>query len=82
MELKEFISDVLKQMEDIKSDNNKQNYLVDNLEFELSLTKTEKGSVGVNFFGAGANAGIHDSAAQRVKITLTPKNKKSITIIK
>lgn len=75
MELKEFIKDVLEQMEDVKSIQQKKNYLVEELEFELNLQQTTGGKVGVFFSGIGAGVQQNIQEGQKVKIKLTPKKR-------
>lgn len=75
MELKEFIEEVLGQMEDLKSNPLKQNYMVEELEFELSLTKTINGKVGISFAGIGGNLNNGNQNEQRVKVKLIPSAK-------
>lgn len=74
MELKEFINDVLNQMGAVKAYENKKKNLVDVLEFELTLSATDNGKIGVSFLGIGANVGTNIQTGQKVKIILKPKN--------
>ncbi len=74
MKLKEFIQDVLEQMEDLKSVQQKTNYLVEELEFELALTKSDGGKVGVSLLGFGGDLNAENQNAHKVKVKLVPKN--------
>lgn len=76
MELKEFIVKVLDQMADLRNSQNKSNYLVDELEFELAVNQTETGNVGVNLLGFGGNAEVENQNSQKVRVKLIPKNSK------
>ncbi len=74
MELKVFISDVLRQMEELKNDSQKSNYLVEELEFELGITVTENSAVAVKVFVLNAGGGTENQNIQKVKIKLIPKS--------
>lgn len=78
MELKLFIQDVLQQMDDLKSIQQKKNYLVEELEFELFITETGNGSVGVSVLGFGTTGSLENQNSQKVKIKLVPKNRRSV----
>lgn len=78
MELKLFIKDVLQQMDDLKSIQQKKNYLVEELEFELFITETGNGSVGVSVLGFGTAGSIENQNSQKVKIKLVPRNRRTI----
>lgn len=74
MELKEFIQDVLGQMEDLKSVQHKKNYLVEELEFELTLPKSDSGKVGISLLGFGGDLKAENQNAHRVKVKLVPRS--------
>ncbi len=74
MELKEFISNVMLEMRDLKNDPLKTGYLVEELEFELVLTEINAGRIGVGIMGIGANGSIENQNAQKVKVKLVPRN--------
>ena len=75
MELKELIENVLHQMADIRDNNqNKRNYLVEEIEFELSLNETENGKIGAKLLGMGTNVENGVENYQRVRIKLRPRN--------
>lgn len=78
MELKLFIKDVLEQMDGLKSIQQKRNYLVEELEFELFITETDNGSVGVSVLGFGTIGSIENQNSQKVKIKLVPRNRTTI----
>ncbi len=82
MELREFIQDVLIQMEDLKSDPRKQSYMVEELEFELSLTETQNGKVGISIIGLGGDLNKGNQNEQKVRVKLIPSKrlKNQITI--
>ena len=75
MELKEFIQGVLIQMEDLKTDPRKHHYLVDELEFELTLSETNNGKVGISFGLLGGNFNNGNENVQKVKVRLIPSKK-------
>lgn len=75
MELKEFIRTILEQMEEIKSIQQKKNYIVDELEFELSIQEMENNKIGLSAFGFGLNNEGGNQQGHKVKIKLKPKNK-------
>ena len=75
MELKDFIQGVLAQMEELKADPRKQNYMVEELEFELTLTETINGKVGISFAGIGGNLNNGNQNEQKVKVKLIPSTK-------
>lgn len=82
MELKVFISDVLRQMEELRHIPQKSSYLVEELEFELGITVTENTAVGVKVFVLNAGGGTENQNIQKVKIKLIPKNsRKKISMI-
>ena len=74
MELRRFIENVLQQMEELKNTQNKSNYLVEELEFELSLTEIEGGEIGVSFLGIGGGVNQGTENTNKVKVKLIPKN--------
>lgn len=82
MELKDFIKDVLEQMDSLKDVQQKKNYLVDELEFELALSigkgTDKKIEVSASAFGIGAGGNRVTNSSieniQKVKIKLTPRN--------
>ena len=82
MKIKEFIIDMLDQMNDLKSEKSKTNYIVQEIEFELSLVVNDNKSEGINasgdFFGFFKLAGEGQSeqgkeSMHKVKIKLEPK---------
>ncbi len=82
MELKVFISDVLRQMEELRNIPQKSSYLVEELEFELGITVTDNTAVGVKVFVLNAGGGTENQNIQKVKIKLIPKNsRKKISMI-
>ena len=81
MKIKEFIIDMLDQMNDLKSEKSKTNYIVQEIEFELSLVVNDNKSEGINassdFFGLFKLAGEGQSergkeCIHKVKIKLEP----------
>jgi hypothetical protein len=88
MKIKDFIIDMLNQMNDLKSEKSKTNYIVQEIEFELSLVVNDNKSEGINvssdFFGLFKLAGEGQSeqgkeSIHKVKIKLEPKKiKRSI----
>ena len=78
MEIKEFMAEVLKQMNELKTDANKKNYLVDNLEFELSFTVENNANAGVklSIINIGGNTSHQNS--HKVKIKLEPKGNRNM----
>ena len=75
MELKEFIQGVLLQMEELKTDPRKQNYMVEELEFELTLMETSGGKVGISFVGIGGGLNNGNQNEQKVRVKLIPSKK-------
>ena len=75
MELKDFIQEVLVQMEELKTDPLKQKYMVEELEFELTLTETNNGKVGISFAGIGGSLNNGKQNEQKVKVKLIPSTK-------
>lgn len=74
MVLKDFIKDVLEQLEDLKNVQEKKNYLVQELEFELTLTQSDSGKIGVSLLGLGADMNASNQNAHRVKVKLVPRS--------
>lgn len=72
MELKEFIKDILRQMDELRSDPLKQKYMVKELEFELSLSEIEEGKIGVSLFGIGGNLNNGNQNNHKVIVKLAP----------
>ena len=72
MELKEFIKDILRQMDELRSDTIKQKYMVKELEFELSLSEIEEGKIGVSLFGIGGNLNNGNQNNHKVIVKLAP----------
>lgn len=68
MELKSFIQNVLEQMAEIKGNKHKKSYLVEELEFELSLSTTKEGKIAVAFFGIGGDVNGGNYSAGGVTI--------------
>lgn len=75
MELKQFISKVMYELKELKKDPLKSGYLVDELEFELSLTEIEGGEIRVGIFGVSGGVDVGTQNTNKVKVKLTPKNK-------
>ncbi|MFZ4402030.1 MAG: trypco2 family protein [Bacteroidales bacterium] len=73
MELKNFIQNVLEQMAEIKGNTYKKSYLVEELEFELTLTETNDGKIGVEFLGIGGHLNEGSQNSQKVRVKLKPK---------
>lgn len=73
MELRNFIENVLVQLEDVQNIPQKRRYLVKDLEFELTLNVTENGNIGVSLLGLGSGLEVGTLEGQRVKIKLVPK---------
>ena len=74
MELKKLVEGVLDQMADLREHNrNKRHYLVEEIEFELSLNETEDGIIGAKLLGMGAKVENGVENYQRVRIKLKPK---------
>jgi hypothetical protein len=92
MEINKFISKVLDELQDLKTNDNKKRYIVQDLEFELSvaISKDGKGKLEVSnsFLGFEAKGdlggGISKEDIQKVKIKLKPigqtKNSRQIVI--
>ncbi len=82
MEINKFISKVLDELQDLKTNDNKERYLIQDLEFELSVTVNKDGTgkleVSNNFLGFGTKGNLGGSYSkediQKVKIKLKPKN--------
>jgi len=79
MEINKFMTHVLNELEDLKATTaSKKSYLIQNLEFELSIVVEKKAGAGgglpiVAIGGAYANKNI-----QKVKISLRPKLRASM----
>lgn len=82
MEIKNFITMVLNELQELKTTDNKRNYQVDNLEFELGITVSKdvngNAKLSVKNILIGSLSGeisnnISDENFQKVKIKLTPK---------
>lgn len=73
MELQKFISDVLDQLQTIKTTDNKKYYLIDELVFEVTLTVGNEGQIGVAVFGIGGEILSNNQNTQRVTIKMKPK---------
>lgn len=74
MELKELIKDVLEQMAEVKGTKYKKRYLVEEIEFELSLSKTKDGKIGASLIGISGEGNFGFSNEQKVRVKLIPKN--------
>ena len=48
--------------------------MVEELEFELALTKSDGGKVGVSLLGFGGDLNAENQNAHKVKVKLVPKN--------
>ena len=75
MELKEFIRTILEQMEELKRIEHKKNYIVDELEFELSIQEIENNRISLSIMGFGGNIEGGKQQGHKVKIKLKPKNR-------
>ena len=73
MELKELIRDVLEQMSEVKGVKYKRRYIVDEIEFELSLNQLDNGRIGARLLGIGGDIGTETNNAQKVKVKMKPK---------
>jgi hypothetical protein len=81
MSIKEFISDILDEMQDLKSNANKKKYIVEELEFELSFVAQKTIGGGANklwdlFIPVTVEANYSSDKIQKVKIKLKPKKEK------
>ncbi len=80
MEIKKFISMVLDELQDLKSNNNKKNYIVQDLEFELGVILNCEAGADINAGGkimgitvaVGIDGGVSKENIQKVKIKLKP----------
>jgi hypothetical protein len=75
MELKEFIRTILEQMEELKRIEQKKKYIVDELEFELSIQEIENNRIVLSVFGLGGEMAGVNQQGHKVKIKLKPKNR-------
>ena len=92
MEVKKFISMVLDELQDLKTNDNKKRYLVQDLEFELGITVNTEGNgrleVSNSFLGfevaGGLGGEVSKENIQKVTIRLKPigqpNNGRQITI--
>ena len=62
------------EMKELKNDQLKTGYLVEELEFELVLTEIGTGKIGVGILNIGASGSIENQNAQKVKVKLIPRN--------
>lgn len=79
MEIKNFISEILNELQDLKADANKKNYLVQELDFELSFVASKSGSISSGkvwdvLIPVTAEGNYSSDKIQKVKIKLKPKN--------
>ena len=80
MEIKNFISEILDQLQDLKSNANKKHYVVQELEFELSFVAAKTGTVSSSgkvwdlLIPVTAEGKYSSDNIQKVKIKLKPKN--------
>lgn len=80
MEINKFISMVLDELQDLKSNKNKKNYIVQDLEFELGVVLNYEAGADIKargkFLGitvaAGIDGGVSKENIQKVKIKLKP----------
>lgn len=71
---------VLDELQDVKSNKNKKNYIVQDLEFELGVVLNYESGAGIKASGkflgitvaAGVDGGISKENIQKVKIKLKP----------
>ena len=79
METKNFISEILDQLQDLKSNANKKHYVVQELEFELSFVAAKSGTVSSSgkvwdlLIPVTAEGKYSSDNIQKVKIRLKPK---------
>jgi hypothetical protein len=77
MQINKFISSALDELQDLKSNNNKKRYVIEELEFDLSVTvsKENNNTFGINILMSeiGLNNNTSQGNIQRVKIKLKPK---------
>jgi len=83
MEIKNFISMVLDELQDLKTSDNKKRYVIQDLEFELGLvinsdTNAEisgsKNLMGIVKVGMALKGDTSKENIQRVKIKMRPRN--------
>ena len=74
MEINKFMQFVLEELQSVKGNKYKKKYLVDEVEFVLSLTVSNDRTIGVKVLGVGANIGDDKEIIQKVTIKLKPKN--------
>jgi hypothetical protein len=80
MEINKFISMVLDELQDLKTNNNKKRYLVQDLEFELAVTINKEGNGKLEVsksimgfeFKVGVGGDVSKESIQMVKIKLKP----------
>lgn len=85
MEINKFISMVLDELQDLKTNDNKKRYLVQDLEFELGVTISKEGNgkleVSKSFMGLEVKGGVGGDVSkeniQKVKIKLKPVGQSS-----
>lgn len=79
MSIKKFISDVLDELQDLKSNANKKRYVVEELEFELGFVASKSASIGNAdtiwdiIIPVTAEGKYSSDKIQKVKIKLKPK---------
>jgi hypothetical protein len=79
MEIKNFISEILDQLQDLKSNANKKHYVVQELEFELSFVAAKTGTISSTgkvwdlLIPVTAEGKYASDNIQKVKIKLKPK---------
>lgn len=83
MEINKFVSMVLDELEDLKSNKNKRKYAVQEIEFELGVVLNYEGGADIKaskkFMGISVSANIGGDVSrenlQKVKIKLKPSLK-------
>ena len=80
MSIKKFISNVLDELQDLKSNANKKRYVVEELEFELGFVASKSASIGNAdtiwdiIIPVTAEGTYSSDKIQKVKIKLKPKS--------